>query len=355
MTIIHVIPSLNVGGAETMMKNLVIEQLHRDNAVVVVEFCKADTSIRKELEANGIEIISLDKKLGFDFSVIVKLRKLFKEKKPDVVHTHLHVLPYVFLAFPKCQIVHTIHTIAEKERSGIAVYITRFIFHSSKVTPVAISEEIRKSISNFHHLPESQVPVALNGVSLTKYYRKENYDLGSEVRIVHVGSLIPLKNHKLMIDVAEKLKNSNIQFTLECAGAGILHDNLQSIINNKGLNGCVKLVGLQSKINLFLKNADIFIFPSQYEGVPMSLIEAMASGLPIIASNVGGIPDMVSDGKNAVLINPSAEDLYSAIITVINNKELRKTIGEAAVIESKRFSSSAMCERYISIYRNTVR
>lgn len=353
MRIIHVIPGLNVGGAETMMKNLSIEQMKQGHSVSVIAFYECDSFIKESLESVGIEIMFLNKKIGFDFTTILQLKEIFDNKNPDIIHTHSHVLPYVFLASRSRKIIHTIHTIAEKERSGIAVYLTRMIYHSRRVIPVAISNEIRKSISQFHHIPENSIPVVLNGVPISHYYEKESYNTPEKARIIHVGSLIPLKNHELMINVACKLKKQNIKFKMEFAGVGYLKDKLQEQVIDLHLEDCVEFVGLKDDISVFLKEADLFIFPSQYEGVPMSLIEAMASGLPIIASNVGGIPDMIADGINGILIQPNEENLYDAITKLINDKKLRKTIGEAAIAESKRFSSSVMCEKYISIYRNS--
>lgn len=352
MKIIHVIPNLNVGGAETMMKNLIIEQANAGHDVKVVAFYQSDSSIRKALEAIGIEILFVEKKQGFDFSVISKLKRIFNNECPDVIHTHLYVLPYVFLSSGKRRIVHTIHTVAEKERSGIAVYLTRFIYHSRRVTPVAISDEIRKSISQFHNIPEDRIPVVLNGSPISNYYKKQSYAIPDKVRIIHVGSLIPLKNHELMIEVANMLKKNNVNFKMEFAGAGYLKEKLQEKVCNLGLEDCVEFVGLKDDISLFLKDADLFIFPSQYEGVPMSLIEAMASGLPIIASNVGGIPDMITDMANGILIEPNEEQLFSAIVNIVRDEDKRENIGKGAILASERFSATSMCEKYISIYNS---
>lgn len=350
MRIIHVIPNLNVGGAETMMKNLITEQENSGHNVTVIAFYQSDSSIRKALESIGIEIVFIDKKAGFDLSAIFKLKRVFDSKNPDAIHTHLYVLPYVFLASRKRKIVHTIHTVAEKERSGIAVYLTRMIYHSRRVTPVAISDEIRNSISQFHNIPENNIPVVLNGAPISNYYEKESYNISDKARIIHVGSLIPLKNHELMINVANMLKKQNIKFKMEFAGVGNLKDKLEEQVINFHLEDCVEFVGLKDDISLFLKDADLFIFPSQYEGVPMSLIEAMASGLPIIASNVGGIPDMIADGVNGILIQPNEEELLTAIVNITKDRERRETLGKKAILASKRFSASLMCEKYISIY-----
>lgn len=351
MKIIHVIPSLNIGGAETMMKNLIVEQANAGHNVKVVAFYQSNSSIRKALESIGVGISFIDKKLGVDLSTIVKLKKIFDIESPDVIHTHLHVLPYVFLASGKRNIVHTVHTVADKERNGIAVYLTRMIYRSERVTPVAISDEIRKSISQFHNIPENNIPIVLNGAPISSYFEKEAYNISDKARIIHVGSLIPLKNHELMINAASILKKKNVKFQMEFAGAGYLKDKLQETINNLHLDDCVKFAGLKDDISLFLKDADLFILPSKYEGVPMSLIEAMASGLPIIASNVGGIPDMIDSNENGILINPDASELAETISKLLADNYLRETLGREAVKKSKEFSSETMYKKYMELYQ----
>lgn len=350
MRIIHVIPGLNVGGAETMMKNLIIEQMKQGHSVTVIAFYESNSFIKETLKSVGIEIMFLDKKKGLDFTTILQLKEIFDNKNPDVIHTHSHVLPYVFLASRKRKIIHTIHTVARKERRGIAVYLTRMIYHSGRVTPVAISDEIKKSISQFHDIPEDRIPVVLNGAPISNYHKKESYNIANKARIIHVGSLIPLKNHELMIKVAGLLKRQGIKFKMEFAGAGYLKEKLQEQVCNLGLEDCIEFVGLKDDISLFLKDADLFIFPSQYEGVPMSLIEAMASGLPIIASNVGGIPDMITDGVNGILIQPNEEELFTAIVNIAKDRDRREALGKKAILASERFSATLMCEKYISIY-----
>lgn len=84
----------------------------------------------------------------------------------------------------------------------------------------------------------------------------------------------------------------------------------------------------------------------------MSLIEAMASGLPIIASNVGGIPDMITDMANGILIEPNEEQLFSAIVNIVRDEDKRENIGKGAILASERFSATSMCEKYISIYNS---
>ena len=114
----------------------------------------------------------------------------------------------------------------------------------------------------------------------------------------------------------------------------------------------VEFLGLQSNVYPYLNKADVFCLPSEYEGVPMTLIEAMGTGLPIIASNVGGIPDMLVNEENALLVEPDDVAVETAIEKLYNDIELRVRLGNAAALRSEEFSAKAMACSYIKIYKN---
>ena len=99
-----------------------------------------------------------------------------------------------------------------------------------------------------------------------------------------------------------------------------------------------------------MHNADIFVLPSKYEGMPMTLIEAMGTGLPIIASRVGGIPDMIVSREEGILIEPNLDELVTSLEKLMNNSGLRKNIGEQARIKSQLFSAETMVNNYSKLY-----
>lgn len=126
MKVLQFIPNLNTGGAEIMMENLSRQLANMDIELKVICFYQGETHISRRLGEEKIEIVYLDKKMGFDFSILRKIRKIVLDFKPDVLHTHLNILPYVFLATRKTKIVHTIHSIASKEQVGFEKKICKF-------------------------------------------------------------------------------------------------------------------------------------------------------------------------------------------------------------------------------------
>lgn len=121
-------------------------------------------------------------------------------------------------------------------------------------------------------------------------------------------------------------------------------------VTKKGLNDVINFSGLQSDIFPFLSESDCFILPSLYEGMPVTLVEAMGCGMPVIASSVGGVPDMIENETSGILIDPNVDSLVNAMQRVMADDGLRKNIGLNALAKSNDFSSTNMFNGYTKIY-----
>lgn len=333
-----------------MVENLVYALKSCGENVKVVSLYNCNTPISERLHDSGIEVLYLGKRLGFDYSLVKKISRLVNEEKPDVLHSHLNVLPYLFFATRKTPIVHTLHSIASKEQVGYEKIICRYIYKTKRCTPVTISPAMKETAIREHGLFSEKIPVVYNGVDLCKFCPKSNYELHERINIVHVGSLIPLKNHILMLEAIDAVREEFPSVHLCFLGVGTYEERLRQVVAKKHLERTVEFVGLTSNVAKYLSEADAFILPSQYEGMPMSIIEAMGTGLPIIASRVGGIPDMIDDEKSGLLIEPTVEELIKALLRLLCDKTLRETIGTNALKKTAKFSSEYMAKKYVRIY-----
>lgn len=358
MKIIQIMPEFASAGAEIMCENLCKELLLCKQDVLVISFFSLHSDITKRLENAGIKIFFLEKKLGFDLAVLPKLRKILKKEKPDVIHTHRYILPYVMLAsfgLGVRRFVHTVHNVADKECGFYLRKINFFFYHFFNVTPVALSESVKKSIIKEYLLSEKKVPVIFNGIDLKKCLIKRNYALNESFKILHVGRFSKQKNHLGLIRAFglfhERCPNSQLYLI----GEGAEYCKVKQLVAEKKLQNDVFFVGVTDKVFDFMSQSDVFILPSFYEGVPMTLIEAMGTGLPIIASNVGGVPDMLKNNIEGILVDLDEQNIAKAIFDLYDNENLRKKIGENALKRSQIFSSSMMASEYIKIYEGLFR
>ena len=189
-----------------------------------------------------------------------------------------------------------------------------------------------------------------NGIDLKKCIVKTNYSSDVIFQFVHIGRFNYQKNHGLMISAAAKLAREGYKFQLHFIGGAGNERERQEQVHNLGLDDYIVFCGLKSEVFRYLHDADCFILPSIYEGMPISLVEAMGCGMPIIASGVGGVPDMIKDGSSGLLITPTEEELVKAMKRVMGDETLRERIGRNALRESKKFSVQQMCKGYIDIY-----
>ena len=355
MKVIQVIPAFRLAGAEVMCENLCVALKNAGVDVIAVSLYSENTAITDRLDKKGVRIEYLDKKPGFDASVIIKLVHLFKKEKPDVVHTHIYASKYALPAAAIAGVkkkIHTVHSMAQKEQGSLGKKVNTFLYRHCGVVPVALSSEVKKSIGEVYGLQESIIPVVYNGIDLSKCIRKNDYKANGVFTIVHVGRFMKVKNHKTLIWAFARFAEKKESIRLQLLGEGELLDEMKDYAEKLKVADKVEFLGLQSNVYPYLNKADVFCLPSEYEGVPMTLIEAMGTGLPIVASNVGGIPDMLVNGENALLVEPNYIAVEKAIEKLYNDVEFRIRLGNAAALRSEEFSAKVMASSYIKIYRS---
>ena len=353
MKIMQVIPYFCFGGAETMCENLTYALTAVGHDVTVVSLISDRTPIARRMEENGIRIHYLDKKLGLDLSMIPRLINIMKQEKPDVVHTHLNVIKYAAVAARLCGIrcVHTVHNVAHEEAEGRLQKITNTIyFRRGWAVPVALSPKVQATILSFYGLKEEQVPMIYNGVDLGKCCPKEDCSLSKPARLLHIGRFNEQKNHKGLLEAFIQIVKTFPDCCLQLIGDGDLEEETRNHVKDLGLQEKVQFLGSQTNVYPFLQEADIFLLPSKFEGMPMTIIEAMGTGLPIVASAVGGVPDMLEDGVSGILVPCDPDAVAQAVLQLLEQKDLREKLGTHALENSRRFSAEYMAQRYCDIY-----
>lgn len=289
MKIIQIIPLLDLAGAETMCENLTNSLIKLGHEVTVISLYDYHSVITERMEKNGIKIIYLNKKSGLDLSLTFKLVKIFKEYKPDVVHSHLYAGKYAHVAASICGIkakIYTIHNIARNEAGKMNRTFNRFLFKKCHVVPVSLTEEIQKSVVDEYNIDFKNTPVVFNGVSMEKCHIKNDYT--GNKKILHIGRFSKQKNHEVLVKAFSIVVNRGHDVSLYLYGQGELEESIKELVKNLHMDKNIFFCGLTDDVYSVMESTDIFVLPSLFEGMPMTLIEAMGTGMPILASNVGG-------------------------------------------------------------------
>lgn len=352
MKIIQLMPEFRLAGAETMCENLTCELISRGHDVLVVSLYDYHSVITDRLEKKCVRIVYLGKKPGLDLSVIGKLRRVLKSFNPDIIHTHRYLLKYLFLANYGLngKIVHTVHNMAKKENNLLDRTFNGVLFRKYGVTPVALSKIVKESILEEYHLSPEQVPVIFNGVPINNCKPHTNYHVNDTINILHIGRFMEAKNHLELVKAVIGLHEKNPQVVLHLLGEGPMKSVVGALINEKKAAKYILMHGVSPTPLQHLSEADIFVLPSLYEGMPMTIIEAMGTALPIVASAVGGVPDMIHDGVNGLLCEPTSSSIMQKLSVLIKDEQLRKRLGQKALESSQRFSSAHMAEAYEKLY-----
>lgn len=354
MKIMQVIPVLDLAGAETMCQNLSIELHKMGHEVMVVSLYKKETVLTENLRNNSIPVEWLDKKNGLDFGCIFRLYKLIQHFKPDVVHSHIYAGKYAHIAATMAGVkskVYTVHNVAQKEATDSNKRMNKVLFKKLGVVPVALTAEVQKSIEDVYGIEESKIPVVFNGIPLEKCKPIQVYKKNA-TEIVHVGRFFEAKNHRNLVYAFSEAHARFPEIQLKLYGDGPLRNDMEKLVSELNADKYIHFMGLTNDIYSVMSESDIFILPSIYEGMPMTLIEAMATGLPIITTPVGGIVDMLEDGKEAIFTETDSESIADSISMLVNNTELRQALGQAALKRSKQFSARAMAKQYEEVYFN---
>ena len=345
-----VIPHFGNGGAENMVSRLAS---HLDlNKVCAEVIClygnPLNNRLEKEITDHGIEIKYIGKGKGFSLKAIRSLAKELNSFKPTVIHTHLSACVYCasWVMFHKVKILHTIHNIPKNELIRPKRLVMHLLYKLKKAVPVAISHEIQTMMVSAYKL-KSLPELIYNPVDIARYNIPRIDHSG--INLVTAGRLTPQKNQALLIDTVEKIVKEHPDVSLTVLGDGQLRNQLEEQVKKLSLNNSVRFMGNVSNVENYFSESDIFVLSSDYEGLPLVILEAMAAGLPIVSTNVGGIKDIVTD--NGVLVAPNdSEALYCAIKDLINNKDYRLELGIKSKNNVAKFDSSIIADLYTDLY-----
>ncbi len=356
--ILHVIPKFDIDGAERLLVNLLEAFDHEWFEVAAVSFYpESGTILEQEIKEKGLTVYFLNKHQGLDLRIIPNLYHLFQTFKPDVVHTHLYVLHYVFLAMLLCRIpvrVHTVHSIAQKEVDRIGKLVHWIVFRMGGVVPVSISLEVANTVRALYGRG-IRTPVIYNGIRTARYVSAAGQGMGEEGKemvLLHIGRFVLPKGHLLLIEAFDLSIKEYPWMQLWLVGDGELRPAVERAVSEKGLQEKVSFLGIRDNVSNLLANCDLFVLPSDYEGLPLTVLEAMAAGKPVVSTRVGGVPELVEDGLTGFLVPPrDPEALSQAILRLAKDRDLCQRMGQAGqrkVLE--RFDISQAARGYETLY-----
>jgi len=364
--VVHIVPMLGPGGAERVAVDIVggLNRQKFDVAVISI-WRRVGCELESFLDNFGVRVEYLGKGWGFDGRTYHRLHRVLREHHPDVVHTHLHVLRYALpslLLLKPAGVVHTVHNLAERETEPRARCIQRYALNHG-IVPVAVSEEVAISLNQLYGI--RQCRVIPNGISQHRYanpqtarskWRAREGFRDEQILFVCVARFAEQKNHALLLKAFAQGPASDPNAHLVLVGEGGLQEQLESQAEDLGVSRQVHFLGLRTDIPDVLGATDVFVLSSAWEGNPLSMMEAMAACLPIVSTAVGGVPDLIANGREGFLVPPGDVKGFSGAMTfLLRDRETRRSMGTAAARRAKEnFDVSKMVRAYEQLYENLI-
>ena len=329
-----------------------------------------------------IEAMSREISLINDYKAYKEIKQIIREFKPDIVHTHASKAGLLGrLAAKHCGvklIVHTFHghvfhSYFGTFKTNIFKSLERYLARKSNII-IAISNKQKNELAFEHKIaPENKFIVVPLGFDLARFTNisnelrknfREKYNITDEqITITIVGRLVPIKDHKLFIDSIKQLKTkTNKQIRVFIVGGGELYNKLIEYTKNVNLtiseNTDVADINFTSWIKeteWVYAGSDIVALSSLNEGTPVSLIEAQASGKPIVSTKVGGVEDIVIEGKTAILCSNSVEGFTNAMLEIIENyPQYLQNSQENINFVSEKFSYNRLVADVRELYTQSI-
>jgi glycosyltransferase involved in cell wall biosynthesis len=220
---------------------------------------------------------------------------------------------------------------------------------------IAVSDHARDAIARLFDAPPDSIERIYNGVEISGNGAAPSRTFGGET-LLSVGRLVEQKGHADLVPAVARLARRHPRICALVAGDGPERDRLRRLIDELRLHQHVRLLGHVTDVPALHRRADLFVFPSRYEGTPFAMLEAMASGLPVVAATFGSAREVVEHGAQGLLVEPGdVEGLADAIDDALTDRARLRRMGDAAAVRARAFSREAMVQQTLAVLSELAR
>lgn len=359
----QVLHTLNVGGAELLARQFAE---HNQPLFRPVFACLDELgSMGGELRHAGFVVEVLGRKSGFDLGCARRMKQFLRRERVRLVHAHQYA-PFFYTSAARwlghsCPILFTEHGRDYPDyRRWKRVWANKLLLHR-KDRVVGVGKCVKQALIANEGIASDRIEVIYNGVDTKRYgprpelraeVRRELGLADNETAIIQVARLNRLKDHATSVRAVHRLAQCGNPARLLLAGEGEEQPALEQLIHELGAEDHVTLLGLRDDVPRLLQAADVFLLSSVTEGIPLTMIEAMLTGLPCVSTNVGGIGEVVVEGETGLLAEAGdVPGLATALQSLVERPPLAKQMGSTGRARAlKMFDDRAMHSAYRRVY-----
>ncbi len=367
-TVCHLVHSLGVGGAEILAARI---GRRLSGAYRFLYVCLDGLGpLGEDLVREGFAVHVLTRRPGVDLRCVGRLAGLLRRMKVDVIHAHQYTpFSYAVLARLLCRrpaILFTEHGRWFPDFPRFKRIIANRLLLERRDEVVGVGEAVRQALIRNEGFPAPRVATIYNGIDLSDYSRipddripirrKLGIDLDDFV-LIQVARLDALKDHATAIRALAHVAENRSDVKLVLVGEGPEEKSIRQLSQDLGLEDQIRWLGLRTDVPRLLAAADLALLTSVSEGIPLTLIEAMAARLPIVATNVGGVGEVVENGRTGLLVSSrDAEALSQQILTLAGDRERCQRMGRLGFERvSNCFTEGQMHAGYLRLYDEMLR
>ena len=360
MRIVQLIEHLEVGGLEALAVDLALTQKQQGHEPLV--YCMHGSGpLAVKLESAGIPVIAFRKAPGFSLGTILAMARRLRQDRVDVIHGHNPgVHHYGALAARLAGVPVSINTRHSATTSHGVPYQERYFRWVRPLTShvVFVCDFVRRLLLPRLGFPAEQCSVIVNGIPLERFAGHPAAVPGSRLPVIRfgtVGRLVPAKGHSILIEAFGQVAPRLPGAVLSIFGYGELEGQLAAQIARLGLEGRIRLEGRTDDAPAALRSLDIFVFSSVNEGLPLVILEAMAAGLPVVSTAVGGVPEILPEAAGWLCPPGDATALAEAMLAAAASPDLRQRGASARALVFERYGIEQMARQYENLYRTFLR
>ncbi|MCG7926915.1 MAG: glycosyltransferase [Candidatus Thiodiazotropha taylori] len=340
MNVCHVISGDLWGGAESQAFKLIIESKLNGIDTCVVVFNK--TKLYEMLKRSNVDVFSIDEASNTILSSILKLRRILKQKHIDIIHAHgikEHLIGGIAAKLVGgCKVVRTHHGLGRLNANRLLRSLELLNSKLFSDALIAVSKDLEQQLIGKGH-PKSKISVIHNGIdcrSVTPARSiqevRDALDIDEHARVVGtLGRMVPVKGHKYLLQAQQWLLSSGVDCVVVIAGDGPLMEETKQLAAELDIEAQVRFLGHVDEAYDILSAFDIFVLTSLHEGVPISILEASCLGVPLVATAVGGVTEVIEDGVNGLLIAAkSPTECADACARIFGDSSVKTGLSENA-------------------------
>jgi Glycosyltransferase len=355
-----IIPNLDIAGAQIMMAELLSELVKTDNKFLIIVLHKPQNNFLSEklkLLNIPVKYVITESKGHFrkKIELYKKMSKILSNWQPDTVHAHLEYrYAWLYCLWNKTPIVQTIHSQPYRIKSASVLFLYKLLRGKSLIYPVVVTKNNAHEFGKLFHETEENIYIIPNPINCEKFAVLNRAYSSETINFVFIARFEEIKNHDMLLKALHIAEKKVPNICLKLAGDGALLEKEKQFAEQLGIKSKVIFMGQRNDIPDILRESDVCVISSKSEAFSLSLVEAMAAGLPVIATAVGGMKDIV-EGNGYLVKNDDENAFADAMIDLATDESKRRLMGEQSVKLAKRYDTPLVAKQYIKLYENNIK